>query len=244
MTFRRSLLSLAFGAFASFGIISDSRADVLLNFAENSGSAVSATFANGAHTQTTIQGNDIQVTVTNIAPEAGLPGSQIEYLTFNLTSTAPADNTLYGLGVFAQSFQGSFSIRSATGGGGYNLLSGNSIGAIISGSLTGANVLNFQSNNNTSYDFNSGKNLQLPYYTFPTGLSFSFANVTGAANAHTGNTTGSGVNTHHTLNPFTASVSGVISATPIPEPSTLALLGLGGIGMAFGAYRRRRAIAA
>jgi len=31
---------------------------------------------------------------------------------------------------------------------------------------------------------------------------------------------------------------------PVPEPSSFALLGLGGIGLAFGAYRRRRIVAA
>ena len=30
---------------------------------------------------------------------------------------------------------------------------------------------------------------------------------------------------------------------PVPEPSSFALLGLGGIGLAIGAYRRRRAVA-
>lgn len=34
-----------------------------------------------------------------------------------------------------------------------------------------------------------------------------------------------------------------LQSDPVPEPSTLALLGLGGIGMAVGAYRRRRAAA-
>ena len=35
----------------------------------------------------------------------------------------------------------------------------------------------------------------------------------------------------------------IIATRPVPEPSSAALMGLGGIGLAFGAYRRRRAAA-
>ena len=49
--------------------------------------------------------------------------------------------------------------------------------------------------------------------------------------------------TNESLIGGSASTSVKLSITPIPEPSTIALVGLGGIGLAIGAYRRRRAAA-
>jgi hypothetical protein len=41
----------------------------------------------------------------------------------------------------------------------------------------------------------------------------------------------------------TASTSLGLASSSVPEPSTFALAGLGGIGLMIGAYRRRRAAA-
>jgi len=229
MNFRRSFLGFALAVIASLSVNGAAQAAVLVNFAEQTGSHITGT-TNGV--SSTITATDIKVDVTNTFVAAASP----EYLTLSLTNVGGADPMTYAAGVFTQTFTGSFSIWSGPGGTGTELLGGSIPGMIISGSLTGAQTLTFSSN---SAAFVSS--YSLAGYILPGGLSLSLSNLHGNITSHTG-TNSNHPTGYHTLNSFTATVTGTASAN-VPEPSSLALLGLGGIGMAIGAYRRRRAMA-
>jgi hypothetical protein len=123
-------------------------------------------------------------------------------------------------GNVAQDFKGTFSITA----GSVNILSGTFTDAVFgSGTALGLSASNFSKVLTFTSDVIPGVDLHNPE-----GMSFSFADVTPAVHITPSGTLGSA----H------MSVSGTFSATPIPEPATWVMLGLGFISLGYAAVRR------
>jgi hypothetical protein len=123
-----------------------------------------------------------------------------------------------------QAYSGSFTITSATGGGGTNYLSG-SFSDSVFGSGTGLTLTASSATPGESVLFNSGPG-GVTTLGAPRAISLAFADVTPPASVVNG-----------TLDSFTSSVAGTFSA--VPEPSAVVLLGIA-IPLVGGAMARRR----
>jgi hypothetical protein len=189
-------------------------ATTILAFGQTAGNPITGT-ANLAGTQTTIDANNATVDITQIEGGVATPA----FLDLALTSTDAA--TPLGSGGF-QHYSGSFSITSGLGGTGTNFLSGDFANIVLG---VGPSAVLSSGSPPDTIDLTSDviKDLKPP-----SAISLSFANLTPAFSID-----------NDTIGSFTSSVSGTFSATAVPEPAPLALLGVGLLGL--GMVRHRKA---
>jgi hypothetical protein len=207
---------------------SNAEAAAILVFGQTGVTGVGVTATNSA-AGTQISVNNLGVTITAI--ENGAPPiAALLNLTANSTTQAQLVGPLGNL--VAQGYSGTFSIT----GGGNNYLSGIFTGSLVSG-INGGTSLTF-----TAAQPPSGLTFSSSVITtlgIPRAMSLSFANVTpGVAIVDVDATAG----VFNTIRAFTSNISGDFSAEPnlqVPEPMTMTVLGLGLIGAAFRARRRR-----
>jgi hypothetical protein len=189
-------------------------ATVILSFGQTAGTPITAT-ENGAQTATTLSATDAAISVTQI--ENGAPTSAF----FDLSATS-VGAAVPILGGSAQKFSGTFSITSAAGGAGTNYLSGTFADVTFGSGAGGALAVGAPPDALTLTSDVITSLLQ------PSAVGLAFANITPAFQI-VGTSIGS----------FTSSVSGTFSASAVPEPASLALLGVGLLGL--GLVRQRRA---
>ncbi len=158
------------------------------------------------------------------------------YLSFDLRSTnANTGNS----GHLLQDFAGSFTIKDANG---VVLVNGASITGEIS-QTTGRSTITL----NTFFAADptgtliTATNVQPYGYVAPFGVDINLGSASGLA-ATTINGVSTTTFTTAKLNAGDVQGTPGTAPSPVPEPSTFALLGLGAAAMAFGAYRRRAAV--
>jgi hypothetical protein len=212
-------LLLAATAVTALAFALPAHATLVLTFGQNgSGNTITGTATGG--TSTTITGTDVSVSVTQIL--GGSP-SVTDFLTLNAVSDGAA--FMVGSSVL-QHFDGTFSIRTAAGGGGTNLLSG-AFTDLLLGTGPAATITVGAPPDLAAF---TSDVVPLDQLGPPVAVAFSFANVTPPIALDGA-----------TLASFTSSVSGTFSAEPIPtpEPASLALFGVGLLGLGMVAKRKR-----
>jgi hypothetical protein len=198
-------------------IVPVANAATILTFGQTGSSNEVTATTNGAHTQTTINVTNGAITVDDIAAGVTVPFSA--FLDLTAVSTGAAST----LGVFTtQDFGGSFSITSLAGGAGTNYLSGTFTDAVF-GSGTSLTLSTSDPPNSVSFTSSVIPANQL---TLPEGISLSFSNVTPPVSI-----------IGQTVAGFHSNVSGNFSADPVPEPASIALIGVSLAGL--GLVRRR-----
>ncbi len=224
---RRPFFSLiAAAALVAFSGSNRAGAAVILTFGQSgSGDTVSAT-VNGADTQTTITASAVPVTITQIIAGAVTPVGT----TLNLSATSVGAATSFvvgGVTEYSQAFSGNFSFTT----GGTNYLSGTFTDAVF-GTGTGLTLTASNGTGGESLSFNSNV-IPAADLGDPLSLQLSFSNVTPPVGI-----------TGTTLSAFVSSIGGNASANPVPEPSSMAIAGLGALGLIGYGLRRRKALGA
>lgn len=186
---------------------------------------------------TKIVGTNIQVTIGTLHDSAvNLSG----FLNFTLTSVGQA--TLAG-GMVSQEFTGSFTVSSLVGGGGTNYLTGTGLDGILSGSNTGAtsHTQTFAFNLSGNPTFTStDPTLAALFASSP--LETNYGNIKFTVNAlPPGGFYNSTVKSYKSFTGNTTQGTFNTDVTVVPEPSSIALMGLGVIGLALAARRKRAA---
>jgi hypothetical protein len=191
----------------------------IIQFAQTSGSNTITATANAGDTATTISGTDVAVNVAqNLGGTLGAA-----FLDLNATSVDSA--VAVGTGA-VQHYNGTFSVFTGAGMTGLNLLSGVFTDAAlgVGGALTLAIGAPPDTLNLTSDEIPAAELVN------PDAASFGLTNVSPAINI-----AGS------TINSFTATVAGNVSSSvaAVPEPASIALLGMGMLGLGMLRYRRQ-----
>jgi hypothetical protein len=188
-------------------------ADVVLTFGQTAGNPITAT-ANLAGTSTTITATNAPIDITQILGGVATPA----FFDLDITSTDLAQPL--GSGGF-QHYSGAFSISSGIGDTGTNFLSGDFSDIVLgvgpSGVLAAGSPPDL-------IDLTSDVITKL---VPPSAISLSFANLSPAFSID-----------NETIGSFTSSVSGTFSASAVPEPASIGLLGLGMLGIRVFARRR------
>lgn len=176
-------------------------------------------------------GTDIPVTISGIAAPLGTPLSA--FLDVSAQSTAGALNPAGNLVI--QTYSGTFSFNSAADGSGTNFLAGSfSDGAITALGASGIGIFSADGLFTSDVITTLGDPLSLQF-----GLSGVIPVVSlFACPAVNPGCSGSG----QTIASFQASIAGDASASPVPEPATIALFGASLLGL--GLMGRRRKLAA
>jgi len=206
------------------------RAESILNFSLNNANSITATGnpTTGVTTLDTTGASQLGTisllngASTNITPV---------FLILSATSVGPA---FVGPGnQDEQFFSGSFSITQNANGTGTNYLSGTfSDMSLLFGANHGNGATLTSSDPPATITFTSSV---ISALSPPSAANFTFTNVTPPLHIVGGVS-------HPTIGSFLASGSGTFSANTVPEPSTLALGGLGALGLIGYGLRRRKAM--
>ena len=208
---RRFLLSM--GVIAGALAAMPAYANLVITFGQTASTATVVATDNGVSTHIKA---DAAINVTQIL--GGVPVGAF----FDLT--ADSIGNAFTIGNFVtQHFGGNFCITSLDGCGGTNYLSG-----VFTDSTFGAGTsLTLSVSSPPDLLTLTSGVIDVSKLGSPTGFSLAFAGVSPAVHEH-----GS------TLGAFTAGVSGDVSATAVPEPMSLAMLGAGLVGLGFAKRRR------
>jgi hypothetical protein len=215
------------------------RADSILNFGLDNTGSITATATGGVTTLMTTGGaQKVEITLLNGVAES--PGIDA-FLTLSATSVGQAQHSL---GQDVQQFNGSFTITQNANGTGTNYLSGTftnlSFDSILSGNNNGTSATLAATDPTATISLTSSV---ISTLSPPSAAGFTFTNV--SPSLHIVNQ-GTLINPKNTIAGFTASGSGTFSASPnvqsAPEPSSLAIAGIGGLGLIGFGLRRRKAL--
>jgi hypothetical protein len=205
----RKLLATAVVLLTGLGLSPNADATPLLSFGQTSGSPTISATDDG--TTTLINGTNVAVSVTSFLG-GGAPFASI--LNLSLTSIGAISNSG---GVLQQEYSGTATFTT----GGVNTLKAVFTDALFA--ITGSSSLTIQASQPPGSIVFTSAVLPASDFSNPLAIAFSFADVTPTA-AVDGTT----------LRGFASTISGTSSTNPVPEPATIAVLGLGlaGIGMA------------
>lgn len=228
MNIKRIFTYLAIAAACVLGAVESSTAAMITVVTFGGSPAGSVTGVNNglALATTTITATDALVTISDYAG-GGAPFSA--YFNLSATSLAPGNADVTAVpGLVIQHFGGSFSFNSSLLLAGTNYLSGTFVDATVG--IIGSSGLTMTATASTYFS-------DLLLVSIPGSFNLSFSTLSPPVSVF-----------NKSIGSFTAAVSGTMDATKasniplVPEPASMAIWGLGALGLAVARMRRRKLV--